>query len=62
MPEVLSCEDMVRANAPSALAVTKYQLYLIGTDIASSVHFSEQRINTMSRSRDYKKACSLPRG
>ena len=56
MPEVLSyAKQMVRANAPAALAVTKYQLYLDWhRDVASSVHFSEQRINTMSRTRDYK--------
>ena len=49
------CEAHSAANAPSALAVTKYQLYLDWhRDVASSVHFSEQRINTMSRSRDYK--------
>ena len=58
MAEVLTyAKQMVRANAPAALAVTKHQLYLDWhRDVASSVHFSEQRIKSMSRTRDYKKA------
>ena len=56
MTEVLTyAKQMVRANAPAALAVTKHQLYLDWhRDVASSVHFSEQRIKSMSRTLDYK--------
>ena len=56
MAEVLTyAKQMVQANAPAALAVTKHQLYLDWhRDVASSVHFSEQRIKTMSRTLDYK--------
>jgi len=46
---------MIQTNAPGALAMTKYQLYLDWhRDIAASVHFSEQQIQTMSRTKDYK--------
>lgn len=46
---------MIRANAPGALAMTKYQLYLDWhRDIAASVHFSEQQIQVMSRTNDYR--------
>jgi enoyl-CoA hydratase/carnithine racemase len=48
-------ETMIAENAPEALRVTKFQIYQdLHRDIASSVRFSEQQINRLSKTEDFK--------
>ncbi len=48
-------EDLVARNAPQALRVTKYQIYRdLHRDVASAVHYSEQQINVMSQTPDFR--------